>query len=261
MKILNRTLQLMVASGAAFLAPGVFAQTFNFNDTDLMLVLRQGNNAGNDLEVDIGNISYYKSLGAGLTINISNYTAADYTGSFSSANALKFDVMGGDRTVSTATSSTLWVTKGRATATTQSSPWVPASQSSQDNTVANIYAATDAAKVFSPALRSTATAIPTTDPLSYNTKEGTTGLLGNSFQGSIEKLTPSTNGWTFVRSDLYELVPGAGSASFLGYFDFFPDGHTTYTVAVPEPATLGLFAIGGVLGAVHVIRRRKSGKL
>jgi hypothetical protein len=46
-----------------------------------------------------------------------------------------------------------------------------------------------------------------------------------------------------VRSDLYELNPGTGPATFLGYFQLSGSGAMTFT-AVPEPSVFGLVVAG-----------------
>ncbi len=193
----------LIACGLLAGAQQLSAQTFNFIDTDLMLVLRKADNTGNDLEVNIGNVSFYKSRGS--LYNVTNYSSSDFSGSFSSANNLDFAVIGrGDRN---ANDRTVWLTIGRTDVNVQSTPFKRATSATQSTYAGNIQGITDGAKTYTPAINGSVTAIPNADSLSYNSIGGTSGQLGGTFGRNIENTTPASNGCTCIRSDLYEAIP------------------------------------------------------
>ena len=76
------------------------------------------------------------------------------------------------------------------------------------------------------------------------------GILNNTFQGDIEQLTPTgfVAGGVAVRSDLYQIVPGSGNATYLGYFQLTSSGVFTFTAAgtapAPNPVTLAISRTG-----------------
>lgn len=254
----------LAATGTMLAAQALQAQTFAFNDTDLLLTIRQGDNAGNDFEVNIGNISTYRAPGS--TFTVPGYTLTQFSNSLASSVGLKYSVLGGDRSVGGANQSELFLTKTRnqATPNTQSSPWKRQDSFSQDNVITVLYGVTDSAEAATPSTSTSLNVLQTANAFSYNSKAGTSGNLGGTWTGSIETAN-STNGFSFVRSDLYDVKfdnvsPGTQNAQFLGYFDFFADGHVTFTpsVAVPEPGTVALAVVGGSALAFTVIRRRKN---
>jgi hypothetical protein len=93
---------------------------------------------------------------------------------------------------------------------------------------------------------------------SYSLNIGANGDFAGTFQGNIENTTPAgflTNGAP-VRSDFYQLKPGSGSGTYLGYFQLGNNGSMTFTT-VPEPATWAMLACGAALfAAIRRIRRQ-----
>jgi hypothetical protein len=93
--------------------------------------------------------------------------------------------------------------------------------------------------------------IPTGNSLSYGVVIGS-GNFGGSFQGNAEQTTPANfaSASDGVRSDFYELRPGSGPGTYLGYFELRPDGELSLVPAgsipsVPRPTITGFARSGG----------------
>src|SRR5262249_51360548 len=90
---------------------------------------------------------------------------------------------------------------------------------------------------------STGVLIPSGGNYSYSTLMGPAGNYVGAFQGNVEVKTASsfTTSLLPVRADLYQLLPGSGSGTYLGYFEFSTNGVMTYTagpgkvLAPPQP--------------------------
>ena len=78
----------------------------------------------------------------------------------------------------------------------------------------------------------------------------------NAFQGNIENTLSSTfvTGGSNARSELYQMAPGSGNGTFLGYFELTPGGSLSF-VAVPEPGMFGVGVAGGLDAIEHALHR------
>lgn len=253
------TFALLAAGSVLAWAADTGAQPFAFKDRDLLLVFRKPGSA--NLEVDIGPASTYLNALPNATINVNQYSSAQLTSAYAGLDSLSWAVLGAVRPGqgdASAPQNTLWLTRGRDDVNTPSTPWARKSNSAQSqvSSVINGIAGNGSiagAKTWSlgtplDPLNNTSTVviIPSSDPNSYTALAGLLGNLGGTFgQGSVENTTPAIFS-SATRSDLFEVQPGSGSASYKGYFEFRPDG-TTIFQAVPEPSTYALALVGGAL--------------
>jgi hypothetical protein len=118
----------------------------------------------------------------------------------------------------------------------QSSPWVRQSSGAQAPNSTKIASIAVNAAGYSevqpvgPNNTATAVVVESGNSQSYGIQMGPNGNYGGSFQGKVENLTPDSF-VSPVRSDLYELRPGSGAGTYLGYFQLNPDGTMTFTAA------------------------------
>jgi hypothetical protein len=140
---------------------------------------------------------------------------------------------------------TLWVTEPRQNPDRAASPaWYRSSSFTQgqaDSKINSILnnAATWATTAAADSVTNSATAVAIPYGNVYNAN-GSLGGGGNylgTFQGNVENTTPSDfdSAGSPSRSDLYELQPGSGSGTYLGYFELSPTGSLTF-YAMPYPA-------------------------
>ena len=171
---------------------------------------------------------------------------------------------------------TLWVTRPRIDAGTQTTPWLRKSSSLQGNAASQIDAvganAATASSTLPGGANNTATGvvIPVGNNPNIGTPIGTAGNYVGNFQGKVESLTAAdfdgdTN--NVSRADLYELLPGSGNppGRYLGYFELKPSGVLTFNTLVPPlspPAITSVARNGNVttvsfttsVGATHRLR-------
>jgi hypothetical protein len=240
-----------------------FAGPFVYNSRDLLLGFRNSS-AATDFVVDVGPASMY--YGGSGTFTIGSFTGAQLNSVFGSMNSLSFSVFGDVRSSGDASYplNTLWVTSPRVDPNTQNNPWNRQSQFSQGNTGSKIDGIASGALAYSGTIpadsnnTSSTVNVPRTwnaGGVSYTLGIGASGNFANAFQGGVENTTAAdfaTSGGV-VRSDLYELKPGTGQGSYLGYFELSNSGTMTFTV-VPEPETWTLLALAS--GFVLVQNRR-----
>jgi hypothetical protein len=89
-------------------------------------------------------------------------------------------------------------------------------------------------------------------PYAYSYYMGAGGNYAGTFPGTVETATgPSfTSGGQPVRADFYQLLPGSGDGTYLGYFEFNPNGVMTYhsgpsqAVTIPRPTITGTTRVG-----------------
>jgi hypothetical protein len=253
-------LLLSVAGSCALLQS---AQAGSFTDTsrDLILVFRQLSADGTDdgaveFEVDIGQASIYYGVTPGGSVPVTAYSPSAQLNAFfgSDLGGLAWSVAGcvpngGDSGSSTKPPATLWVTDPRtADPTTSPGAWVRKSFNGQalpDGKIEAILnnAAAWGESVAADSATNTTTAVAIPSGIGDNA-DGSLGPNGNylgDFFGNgegrndVENTTPSTFSTDGLpsRSDFYELQPGSGAGTYLGYFELTPSGTMTF-YALPK---------------------------
>ena len=236
---------VLFLAAALFLGqPALPGGVFTYNNGDVLLVFRQPGQP--NLEVNIGPVSEFIDASPGSQIVITNFSSAQLQAAYSSLSALNWAVISTIRgaSVYSLPVNTLFLTNPRTSAATQTTPYNEQStfqQASVGSVIATIagFGSTEGAVVWSSGTPANAISntpdvviIPESDPSSYTTIAGDAGdLAGNFNQGDIENLTPSPFSSGSTRSDLYELEPGSSPGTYLGYFEFDPDGTVSYTAA------------------------------
>ncbi|MGD0059303.1 MAG: DUF11 domain-containing protein [Verrucomicrobiia bacterium] len=236
---------ILFVAAALFLGQSALhANIFTYNNGDVLLVFRQPGQP--NLEVNLGPVSQFINASPGSQTTISNFSSAQLQAAYSSVAALNWAAISTIRgaSVYSLPVNTLFLTNPRTNATTQTTPYNEQStfqQASVGSLIATIagFGSTEGAVVWSSGTPANAISntpnvviIPESDSSSYTSIAGDAGDLGGNFnQGDIENLTPSpfTSGST--RSDLYELEPGSSPGTYLGYFEFDPDGTVSFTAA------------------------------
>ena len=219
------------------------AASFGFQATnvppDLLIGFRQTGGIS-ELVADLGPVSRFYGANPGTNFVITEFTAAQLADSFSGLDSVGFVACAAMRVDGDPTRplQTIWATRKRVDPATQSLPWNRQSSGLLANSATKISSIGSGAATFSgsnpPGLDNTATAIVL--PASYS--NGYSAYLGNgnfksTFQGNTENLTPSgfTDSGSLIRSDLYELRPGSGQSTYLGYFEFNASGTLSFTAA------------------------------
>jgi len=243
---------LLAIAGFCSLAESVQAGAFADQSRDLILTFRKTGNDGGTVgtvvvEVDIGQASIYYGAARGSSIPITSYNVtSQLTGMFDSLNDLSWSIGGcvpnaGDSGDPTVPISTLWVTDPRQNPTIPASPAYQRAgrftQAQPDGKINSILdnAATWAATVPADSVTnsSTVAAIPYGDVYNANGSLGGNGNYLGTFS-IVENTTPatfSTDGTNSI-SDFYQLEPGSGPGTYLGYFALSPSGILTF-YAVP----------------------------
>ena len=249
------------------LAQGAFA-ALTYNNGDLILGFRKAGGSSN-LEVDLGSITQIKSIaGTGTILSFSQFTAGDITAGVGSAgsgslNNAIWSVSGAVNLagqITGAGKNTLWLTSARDSAalSTQTTPWTRGSSTTQGNTVAPVLTVGTGFAAATGNAGSTTAAVIADGANSYHDNITDNGNF-NAFGGNIE----NTLGATFVssstqaRSDLYEMQPGSGNGTYLGYFELTSAGALSF-VAVPEPGLFGVGIAAGLMVLTLVHAHRKS---
>jgi hypothetical protein len=247
---------LLSIAGSCALFQSAQADPSTFTDTsrDLMLVFRKTGFDGTGtvgsyvFEVDIGQASTYYGAALGSTIPITAYSASSQLSTvFDDLNDLSWSVGGcvpaaGDSGDPSKPANTLWVTDPRPAPGTSNPAWVRKSTYSQAGPDSHIdailvnalkYAGLTTNSTYNT---STSLAIPVGEG---DDATGSLGALGNyqgTFTGDGEGLNDveNTTSATFTtagltsQSDLYELQPGSGAGTYLGYFELGTDGSLTF---------------------------------
>lgn len=263
MTILKRTMNkrntLLLTVG---LAAATTAQAgFQYAARDLVLGFRQQGGTY-ELVVDAGPISRFTSLASGSTITIANVTSAQLNLAFTDLNGLSWSAAADVRIPGDATYpwNTMWVTRMRQDNNVQSAPWNRQGQFTQGNTAAMIdgiaNGAVNLGNINPTGPDNTTTGIVEPDPLSPNGDYSYGAFIGDAgnygtFQGDVETITPLdfTTAGLPVRADLYELKPGTGTGTYLGYFEFSPAGVMTFRagasgIILPRPSILATTRTG-----------------
>jgi len=230
------------------------------------------NGAGSDFVVDLGTVTSwyaYSSLQPNTTYNITAYNGSQLTSVFGSLDNISFSAFADVRTPSNPIFpfNTIWTTAPRLDISTQSDPLSRRSQFTQGSTGSKIDGIAAGAVAYSGTLDntgvSTATALQmpsswsAVGASSYTGGVGPNGNFNGTFQANVENTTPTgfASSGTPIVSDLYELQPGSGPGTYLGYFTLGTDGNMTFTT-VPEPGTLTLIGVGFGLGLAAFFRRQ-----
>lgn len=241
--MLNKKIGL-IALFAGIAAGEVMAGTLmNYTTGDVLLCFRKG---GLDMVVDIGPVTTLTNASPNQRIPITQFNAAQLGELGVNNNNLNwsaFTWLGDD---------TLFVTKARTSLNAQTAPWVSKPLGNQqlvDGRMKTIPIGSVAYNQANPNPQNSSTVVIEESASSGNPNypSGTSysdALLGafngnfnGAFQGNPEKTTPnnfSTAG-NVVRSDFYGMMPADGyvQGTYLGYFEFAPDGTMTY-VAYPS---------------------------
>jgi hypothetical protein len=261
---------LLSVAGSCALLQSAQAQ-FTDQNSDLILIMRKvtaGDLGAVDFEVDLGPASTYYNTPANTTVDITQYTTAQLDAAFPDAYAagnLNWSVSGsvplsgGDPNKPV---QTLWMTDPRPLPTTPpGTVWQRKSTYQQGPTALKIATVLYNAKVWGGSVPADAgTNTPTEVAITTGTEycaDPTLTAVGNytTFQGDIENTTPALFAYftTPSRSDFYELQPGSGAGTYLGYFQLAPDGSLTYnTLQASYPVPVPMIALNNS-GATVVI--------
>jgi len=228
---------------------------FQYNAQDVLVGFRKSGGAS-ELVVNAGSISNIYSLPVGTKITINNLNSGLLGAAFDDLNDLSFSASACSRVFGGSglnTYGTLWVTRPRADINVQTSPWSRNSTSSQGSVASQIAAIGENAVTYgntqSTGTNNTSGAviIPHGSTYDYSTQIGTFGNFANTFQGDVETTTSDsfTDDGQPVRADLYQLLPGSGAGTYLGFFELSPEGVLTYT-AGPSASALTPPTITGI---------------
>jgi hypothetical protein len=251
------------------LSGSVGAQTFVYNNNDLMLGFRKTGvyQENNEVVVNIGQASNYVSAANGSVINITNFSLAQLMpGSYSSLDHLSWSVVGWytGTTYPGYPTYTLWVTVPRSSFTVQTASAARLDRASQQTIraqIASIFAnasfistdltASNAYNTVSLVREAIATYPTHILTVFMGGKiDNTLGTLQDTWpEGNLETATPSGFSGS-MRSDLYEVRPTNdqsgnpivdphmgtnGQAYYVGYFQLNSDGTMTFTREVRAP--------------------------
>jgi hypothetical protein len=245
---------LLSITGLCILLQSVQAQFVDTN-RDLILTFRKiqpGDVGSIDLEIDIGQASKYYNAAPGSSFAIGEYTTnelasalpEEYTGFPGTMNNLGWSVIGcvspfGDSGDPSIPTRTLWLTAPCPDVNTPATPWQRESIYQQGPTATKLETIRNNAQTWALANSAdsvtnspTAAAISTGNQYCDNPTLGSIGNFG-TFQGSVENTTGGSFGYLSApaRSDLYELEPGSGAGTYLGYFELTTSGLLTFYAA------------------------------
>ena len=255
----------------------------SYGDLILGFQASGGTGAATNLEVDLGSIAQFSGLPANTTFTIGGLSVQDLIAVFGSDWNTRDDLTWGIAGTTGATQSlsvngttiaakTLWGSRAETTAGVQSTPWTRGSTFAQQgpaNTISSLYLGpTGSLNGKTSTTNSlTAAALDNTVAGSWTQQEGATPAAFGYFNGSFNNgVNFSTIVGTFAVSDLYQLQPGSGAATYVGSFGLnsaglleFSNSFAVFGLgAVPEPATDAVLAGALVLG-FGLVRRRRAG--
>jgi hypothetical protein len=246
MKIIS--LNKWVLGGMAALALSAQAQTFQYNNGDVLIGFRNEASGTSDLVINAGPVSAFTNLLAtpGSTINITALAGAKLAAAFGQTNGLAWSASACFNVLAPAGQDTIFMSRQRSDYNNQSSPWVAKGDSEQDNTVAKIdLMGTGAVAIgggigansvtntttsliepegFGVAPKFSYLNVVKTKPLSQDPNSGRiyANWLG-TFQGNPEQLTDTLP----ARADFY-WMPANGTTTYLGYFELSADGSLVF---------------------------------
>lgn len=274
MKLTNKPMNIFstskkICAGAALaLACAANAQTFSYNNGDLLVGFRLTAGGNNDLVVKAGTAASFTNMTPGSTISIANLNGTLLKNAFGTTNNLSWSAFGcfDASYPDVAQQNTLFMTSARTDNSIQSSPWPRYKASFYANTVSKIEGAGTGAYYIGSGLPS---AVNINQPnylieseswnvapnFSYNSMVGVAGNWDGF--GITEQATSSTftSDGVPVRADLYWIVPGGTfvshpPSSYLGYFELSTSGALTFTAAavgsVTTPVITGITRVGNL---------------
>ena len=260
----RQIIRLILLSSFSFcsLSQTLSAAPFTYQARDLILGFRKTGGSF-ELEVNVGPASRYYNATPGSSFTISEYTINQLTDSFSDFNDLQWSAAatvrlgdGGDTSIPV---STVWTTRARSDASTQTTPWNRQSSGALAGSSTKIVSIANNAVTYSTTIpaggNNTATAVQVQsgDSLSYGVQIGGLGNYSGTFQGNVENTTPDSF-TSAARSDLYEIRPGSGPSKYLGYFQLNTDGSMSFTAAggtaTPPPRPLASISRDGNLNVI-----------
>jgi hypothetical protein len=251
--------------GLALSSEVVNAQTY-FTYTqygDLLLGFRKPGVGNYELVVNIGNITNFVRQTAGTSVPVNNFSPAQLSDAFSDYNNLQWSVNAtfkGTPSWAQYPLCTLWFTVPRTDTNSQTTPPIRQSVSAQANIRAPILSIGSGANTISTQYGTTNNdnnSVLVREPINntYNLSsfiadpsDATIANFGGQLSFTVENTTPASFN-SPVRSDLYQSCPDSytdpttglttGSAYFVGYFTFNPNGTMSFTrasnVAPPPP--------------------------
>ncbi len=260
------TSTLTLAALASIATLEAHAAQFSYDSGDLIVAFRR-TGATSDLEVNLGSITSFKntSTPTDLTSLYGSSLSQTFTGGFGS---LSFTVLGTTKAASAnngnAAVNTSWLTLKRSDTevqTTVPNRFTPSKTQSIQSQISGIAGDGTTAGAKQYAINNANNTapyllIPTSANDSFTTKFPSTGGLQSLVTSSVENTAPATFTSGYIRSDLYEYLPGPSSskATYLGFFTLGNDGTLTFA-PVPEPQEYAA-VFGGVLLASAVFYRR-----
>jgi hypothetical protein len=269
----------VAVAGLVVMQPAAQAQQpFAFTNGNLMIGFRKlpPFSETYELIVNAGPAGNYTGLAPNTSVPIAQFTASQLATCFPEGlNDLNWSAFGAARVFDVTNAGidypapSVWVTKKRINAQTQSSPYVRISDGGLTGPVGRI--ASSGNNAHTESLLSTANAANTTttvlqapgDSYGFSVQMGPNGNLNGTFGTDIENVTPDSFTTTSV-SDLYLIVPTdyddpvsgttAGNADYLGYFTLDSSGSLTFTAAgasapppPPPPPVLSIQNLAGTL--------------
>jgi hypothetical protein len=227
-------------------ACAVRALPFAVDPADLLLGMRKNGEAV-DLVVNIGSRTNYSQAVPGHTFAVTNFSRAQLDAAFPDIGGARFSITGcvrdGDPNPDSIPIQTLWVTRPRASLGTEARAWNRSSENALGPAASRIRAIGLNAENYSrsqlagPNNTATVTLVPSASALAYGVQAGN-GNLSGSFQGNIEVAVPAgfSDQSSPLRADLFEVRPGSGPGTHLGFFEFRGDGTLWFTAAGGSPA-------------------------
>jgi hypothetical protein len=246
MKTIYTTALLALGGIAATAQAQIQAQA---NDLILGFHALGGQGGSISLEVDLGSISNYSGVPAGTSLPISRLAAADLAATYGSNWASRTDLFWGIIGTSTRTGTgpngqpadTLWATAPETTPGTQSTPYLPGSLGAQafaSSTIEPLYANAPGSLTGSTTTGNSSATASINAALSGSYAAQDAIQPQESFGFFTPVIDNSTNiaSGSYAVSDLYELRPGASSATYLGSFGLSSAGALVFKASASNYA-------------------------
>ncbi len=236
----------MVSFALLTLFLGSQAHALEYRDRDLLVGFRQQGGGVYEVMLNLGSIDNYKGLPPGSVTNLSPVIAQALQAAFPDLNLLYFGAYGCVQGSEDAAhpAKTLYISAPRKSRTVQSTPWKRKSEIQFGASCNKISGMGSTASVVSagfspdPVKNNDLLVIePAGTASSYSAFIGLGSDLSGTFQGRVEVQTPAdfatSAGAAFC--DLYELQPGSGNGTHLGYLALGVDGSLAFTAPGGSP--------------------------